>query len=232
MNKIYIPATKPEDWKSLLADPKHWRQGYSAMALAYCWQNANGFPTSIKRVFNKSKNKLFNNVDILLSIPEYKVGLPGGARASQNDIFVLAKSKGQLISIMVEGKVDEKFGPLVSEWFKKPSQGKKKRLAFLCKEIGLKQSMVSNIRYQLLHRTASAIIEAKKFNALNALMLVHSFSPENLWFDDYAAFLSLYGIEAKLNQIHEAGNFDKINLFFSWIKGEKKYLKIKPDEGI
>ncbi len=67
MNKIYIPATKPEDWKSLLADPKHWRSGYSAMALAYCWQEANGFPTSIKRVFNKSKIKLFNNMNILYS---------------------------------------------------------------------------------------------------------------------------------------------------------------------
>ena len=91
---------------------------------------------------------------------------------------------------------------------------------------------LSNIRYQLLHRTASAIIEAKKFDTPNALMLVHSFSPKNLWFDDYEAFLSLYGIEAKLNQIHKAGNLDKINLFFSWIKGEKKYLQINPDAGI
>ena len=40
------------------------------------------------------------------------------------------------------------------------------------------------------------ILEAKKFNAQSALMLVHSFSPAKLWFDDYAAFLSLYGIKA------------------------------------
>jgi hypothetical protein len=27
-SKIFIPATKPEDWKSLLAEPeKHWRKG-------------------------------------------------------------------------------------------------------------------------------------------------------------------------------------------------------------
>jgi hypothetical protein len=31
LTKIYIPSTKPEDWKSLLADPKkQWRKGYSA----------------------------------------------------------------------------------------------------------------------------------------------------------------------------------------------------------
>jgi len=43
LSKIYIPTTKPEDWQSLLADPeKHWRKGYSAKALAYCWQEADG----------------------------------------------------------------------------------------------------------------------------------------------------------------------------------------------
>jgi len=31
MNKIFIPANKPENWKPLLAEPnKHWKTGYSA----------------------------------------------------------------------------------------------------------------------------------------------------------------------------------------------------------
>ena len=105
MNKIYIPTTKPEDWKPLLADPKHWRSGYSAMALAYCWQNANGFPASVKRVFNKSKIDLLYNMDILFAMPEYSVALPDGARTSQNDLFILAKNGDDLITITVEGKV-------------------------------------------------------------------------------------------------------------------------------
>jgi hypothetical protein len=34
-NRVYIPATKPEDWQNLLADPeKQWRDGYSAKSLA------------------------------------------------------------------------------------------------------------------------------------------------------------------------------------------------------
>ncbi|MFA7012304.1 MAG: hypothetical protein WC202_05045, partial [Desulfobacterales bacterium] len=48
-------------------------------------------------------------------LPEHKVPLPGGSRSSQNDIWVLARSKGQLISIAVEGKVSETFGPTVQE---------------------------------------------------------------------------------------------------------------------
>lgn len=44
MSHIYIPTTSPEDWRRLLAEPdKHWKRGYSARALACCWETE-GFP--------------------------------------------------------------------------------------------------------------------------------------------------------------------------------------------
>jgi hypothetical protein len=47
MTKIYLPSFGPTDWQRLLADPvKHWRVGYSAMALANCWEAAQGLPSS------------------------------------------------------------------------------------------------------------------------------------------------------------------------------------------
>ncbi len=229
MNNIYIPSNKPEDWKQFLADPKHWRSGHSAMALAYCWQKADGFPKSVKQVFKKSEIDLFQKLDIFLAIPEYQVPLPGGARPSQNDLFVLAKGDSNLIVIMVEGKVSESFGPLVSKWYKKFSKGKQKRLKFLCEILELEAQHVRDIRYQLLHRTASAIIEAKSFNAKFAIMLVHSFSKKNKWFEDYAQFLSMYGIDANVNEIHNVGELSGINLYVGWVKGGKKYLN--PDDG-
>jgi len=88
-SKIFIPATKPEDWKSLLAKPeKHWRKGYSARSLAYCWQEAEGFPECVKKAFSQSNISILHNIELLLAIPEYQVSLPGGSRPSQNDIFV------------------------------------------------------------------------------------------------------------------------------------------------
>jgi len=33
---------------------KHWAKNHSAKALAYCWEEANDFPKSVKTVFNKS----------------------------------------------------------------------------------------------------------------------------------------------------------------------------------
>lgn len=226
MNKIFIPANKPEDWKSLLAEPdKHWKTGYSAKALAYCWQEANGFPECVRNVFKKSGIELFQNIELLLAFPEYKVPLPGGSRPSQNDIFILAKGNNQLVSIMVEGKVSEPFGKTIAEWREDNSEGKHVRLKFLLEELGLEENkQIDTIRYQLLHRTASAIIKAKNFKAENALMLVHSFSRSNEWFDDYSQFLTLFGLNAEPDSLVFAKNINGIDLYFSWVKGDEKYL--------
>jgi uncharacterized protein DUF6946 len=220
-NRIYIPATKPEDWKALLADPeKHWRKGYSAMSLTYAWQSVNGFPPAVKHAFKESGIDLFQGTEILFAFPEHQVSLPGGSAASQNDLYVLAKGKGQLISIAVEGKVSEPFDKKVSEWFQNPSKGKRKRLEYLCGQLGLDMDQVYDIRYQLLHRTASAVIEAERFNATSALMLVHSFSKTMEWFQDYADFASLYGIDADPNRIYPATSIHGIGLYLGWVSDE------------
>lgn len=226
MYKFFIPISKPEDWKTFLADPdKQWKTGYSAKTLAYCWQDANNFPESIRKVFKRSGFDLFQNIELLLAFPEYKVQLPGGSRPSQNDIFILAKGTNQLISIMVEGKVSEPFDKIINEWKEDSSEGKQKRLNFLLEVLGLEgNKQIGSIRYQLLHRTASAIIEAKKFNAENALMLVHSFSQSNEWFEDYSQFLALFELNAGPDSIAFAKNIRGIDLYFSWVKGDKRYL--------
>lgn len=228
MKKIYIPANKPEDWKSLLAEPdKHWKAGYSAKALAHCWQEADGyFPESVIKVFRKSGMDLFQNIELLLAFPEYKVLLPGGSRSSQNDIFILAKGNNQLVSIMIEGKVSEPFGKIVAEWREDNSEGKHVRLKFLLEKLGLEENkQIGTIRYQFLHRTASAIIEAERFKAENALMLVHSFSRSNEWFDDYSQFIALFGLSTGPDTLVFAKNINGINLYFGWAKGDEKYLE-------
>ena len=204
-----------------MAEPeKQWRDGYSAKSLALAWHRNSGFPTEVRRIFDNSDHTIFQNAELLLAIPEHKVPLPGGGYPSQNELFVLAKGNGEIISITVEGKVSEPFGPLVSEWFQNPSEGKRKRLAYLCKILELNSDHVSPIRYQLLHRTASAIIEAERFNAKNALMLVHSFSPTNEWYHDFEKFAGLYGVQAELEKIISLGRVNGIDLYLGWVKGD------------
>lgn len=228
MSRIYVPAEGPEDWKRLLAQPElHWKTGHSAKALAYCWEEHNeDFPKCVKRVFEASCIRLFEGAELLLALPEHEVPLPGGSHPSQNDVFVLAKGEGELISIAVEGKVSEPFGPTVEEWIKESSSGKQHRLAYLLNLLGLSRKDLDGVRYQLLHRTASALIEAKKFNARNALMLVHSFSQTNQSFEDYRRFVELFGLEVGgVDEIVGPRRLDGVNLYFGWVRGDEEYLR-------
>lgn len=220
MSKIYIPAKNADDWSKFLADPeKQWRTGYSARTLAYSWQEADGFPAEVGKVLTAQ----FPAMELLLALPEHKVPLPGGSRQSQTDLWLLAKFQGSLVSVAVEGKVSEAFGPTIQEWQPESSAGKTERLAYLLDLLGL-ASVPDCIRYQLLHRTASAIIEAKRFDAAHAIMLVHSFSPTSEWFDDYAAFVSLLGGSAEKNSLVSVGSRSGISLHLAWVCGDARCL--------
>ena len=224
--KILIPTTSPDDWRRLLADPnKHWRTGYSAKTLAYCWEAEPGFPPDIRRVFTDSGVDAFADIEMLLGIPEHQTPLPGGRRAAQADIFVLARNCHGLMTITVEGKVDEHFDKLVSDWRSSDTTGKKTRLKFLCGVLGLEREQVDDIRYQLLHRTASAILEAGQFAASRAMMLVHSFSQDDEHIEDYASFLRLFGVIGEINRIVSVGEVGGVQLYFGWVRGDPKYLK-------
>ena len=117
MPRILAFTSGPRDWQQLLADPiKHWKTGYSARTLAHSWEAADGFPSEVTTAFAQSAEPLLSNITPVLAVPEFKVPLPGGVRASQNDIFVLARSSSGPVAIMVEGKVNESFGPILDEW--------------------------------------------------------------------------------------------------------------------
>jgi len=227
---FYVPTTGPEDWQKHLALPeKQWRKGYSARTLAYCWESAQDFPPEVKKVFAESNNPTLHDLTLLLAIPEHKVILPPrGGHPSQNDLFVLAKAgDGNNVSITVEGKVSESFGERLDRWNKEESKGKIKRLNFIMDQLGLKDGIPPHVRYQLLHRTVSAVLEANRFNALYAVMLIHSFSQEDRGFDDYKAFLELFGVlSASKGFLYHLTETQGIQLFSGWVKGNDKYLEM------
>ncbi len=71
----------------------------------------------------------------------------------------------------------EPFGSLVRDWLAPkpsavdgepdipPSEGRRERIAFLSSSLGLTTTDVADVRYQLVHRTVSALIEARRFAA-------------------------------------------------------------------
>lgn len=123
MPTYYRPMKTAEDWQALVADPdKHWREGYSARTLAYCWHEAMGVPAEIDRALRAFEP--FRGIELLLGLPEHQVPLPGGVRPSQSDIWCLARQGDSLVSMTIEGKVDETLRPTVGEWLAEGSPGK------------------------------------------------------------------------------------------------------------
>ena len=226
MSTVYVPISSPEEWKNLLAEPdKQWRTGYSARTLAHCWLASDGIPTELVSLFATSEVPALRRIHPLIVFPEHQVALPPAAgHPSQNDVFVLAKADdGALVSMTVEGKVSESLGQAVGEWKKPGSAGKRERLAFLEEKLGI-DKVPDQIRYQLLHRTVSAIIEAERFCARYAVMVVQSFSPSDEWFDDYARFLAMFGVQSKVGQLVRLRQLGPITLFAGWTRGDPRFL--------
>ena len=227
MKRIYAPTSSPEDWKQFLAEPdKQWRAGYSAMTLARSWEAAEpDLPPEVAATLASSGDPRLYDLALVLAIPEYQVDLPGSRRPSQTDVFALARNDLGLAAIAVEGKVDEAFGPTVGERLDGDgaSQGVKTRMAYLLDTLGLPSKIPPTIRYQLLHRTVSALLIAREFHASTAAMLVHSFSPTGKWFEDYQAFLELFGQKAEVNDTVKIGDFANTPLFIGWAKGNQAF---------
>lgn len=121
--------------------------------------------------------------------------------------------------IMVEGKVDESFGPLLADWLKNASTGKRKRLEFLQAILGLSGALPDGLRYQLLHRTASPLIEAERFSARYAAMVVHSFSESDAWLEDYRIFARLLGAEGTKGTLERVPTHSDPELWIGWVSG-------------
>jgi hypothetical protein len=126
---------------------------------------------------------------------------------------------------MVEGKVKESSGGSLHDWLQDASDGKRERLAFIAGLLGLTLPLPDHIYYQLLHRTASAVIEAKRFKTDAAAMIVHSFSVEKIGFEAFAHFASLFGVTEVGNELIAIRPNDDRPIYIGWACGDCKFLK-------
>lgn len=89
--------------------------------------------------------------------------------------------------------------------------------------LGLDKKVPETIRYQLLHRTASSVIEAKRFHAPYAVMLIQSFEPDDArnHYGDFRDFVALYGREAEKGALIELEDPQGIRLFAAWVQSSR-----------
>jgi hypothetical protein len=211
------PLSKPTSARALLADPgKHWRRGYSAYELAHSWLAAGDVPDDVRRVLDT--NTVYRGCRLVEALVERKVELGTPGRPSQTDLMALVQLRsGRNAVIAVEGKARETFGPLVSEW--NTSVGKATRLTDLCRQLELPLAGASKLRYQLLHRTVSALREARRYGAREAMTLVHSFDSADGSLGDFDAFARSLGMrDAAANGVTTGVKRGDVTLRLAWVR--------------
>lgn len=227
MKRIFIPTVSGTDWQRQLAKPvTHWKQGASAMTTAAAWEAADGtLPPEITRLLESSREPSLRGQLLLAALPEWQVPLPGGITTSNTDVLAICRNELGLCIIGVEAKVLEDFGPLVSSKRAEASSGQGERLAYLHSLLGVER-FDDAIRYQLLHRTASALLTAREFHAATAVMLVQAFDTPAARRGDFEAFRTAMGAREVAPLIYKVDSFSGPSLFLAWCDGDSRFRDV------
>jgi hypothetical protein len=232
MSKFYHGDTllrEPKDVQPFLGNPDlHWAPGYSAYELASSWIGAGGIPHQVRQVLDACED--YRGARLIMASMEHATPIPGRGSPSQSDAMVHAYCAAGRVVISVEGKVREPFGELVSKWMAGDSNivlrgdalirslaNRRARIDGLASILGLACD-VSGLRYQLLHRTAAAVIEARQHGATHALMLVHSFCRDRSSFADFQRFAAaMQAPVSAVNTISPARQLNDVSLRLGWV---------------
>jgi len=227
MKRVFVPTKTGADWQPLLSKPKlHWKKGASAMTTAAAWEAAaDALPPEVARLLESSREPLLRRQRLLVALPEWQVPLPGGITTSNTDVLAICRNDLGLCILGVEAKVLEDFGPPLAEKRAEASSGQVERLAFLHSLLGVER-FDDSIRYQLLHRTASALLTAREFHAAAAVMFVHAFdtpAAQRLDFDAFRAALNAHEV-APL--VYKVPSFESPALYLAWCDGDPKFREV------
>ena len=216
IRRLYVPVRAREDVIPHLGATHHWKEGRSAKCLVDQWWAANDFPATIRDLLDQAAD--WRGAELVDAFVERCTSLADGRPThSQSDLLAIAGLKDGLAILGIEAKVDEGFDRTVAEWQARASPGKAARLTKLCGLLGLDPLAVSALRYQLFHRTAATILEAKRYRARRAAMIVQSWSAHHHGFADYAAFFKLLGLtDLAPNQLSDPLLIDGIEFRTGW----------------
>ena len=213
--EYYTPLKDVDEWCALPSIDEC-KEGYSAYEVAHTWVNAQpNLPREITALFGGSAK-------LLIAIPEHETPLPAKGPGSRSDVLAFVRTKDGICAVTVEGKIKEPFDKTIGAWLKNASSNKITRLQGISEHLGLADPPPDGIYYQLLHRAAAAVIEAKEFKTDCAAMVVQSFSPERKSFEDFVAFLALFGIDSVEPGRLYTTEIHNTHLHFGWVTSPKQ----------
>ena len=198
-----------EEWERHFNSSKHWKKGRSAYSLADFILNRNGEAHLESRV----SSVLSEEVIFERATPEYLAKFDSYRSPSHLDLGIFGKvGPGNSLFLGVEAKVDETFGPMVSERYRdalktrqsNPRTKAPERVEQLLSRYFLESappdaSKFSDIRYQLLTATAGTVAAPKDVAVLCILVFkTKSYDPQKGEgnYRDYKKFLDCAGGES------------------------------------
>jgi hypothetical protein len=222
--RIFVPSMGPGHWRALLADPyRQWRREKSAWELAVSWESRrdtqSGLPAEVEEALSSAPE--LRGAQLLLALPEHRVVLDDERRPSQNDLWAVLRTESGYLSMTVEAKAGEEFDKPIEQWMADDSPGKARRLEFLRANLELDALPPPHVRYQLVHRTASAVLEARRWRMPKALMLVQSFCESPTSWQDFTVFAQLLGCSATRGGLARAARPRDVTLFLGWVDSPK-----------
>lgn len=221
--RVYAPAEGLDAWKSCLVNPeRQWKRGASAFETAVFWEAGARTPRGLhpRLAVLLDQHPAWHGSSVIAAFPEHGVALPGGTRASQNDVWALLKGPTGTLSLAVEGKAGEPFAGTVGAWLGAATDGRKQRLEYLRDTLGLQAPVDDALRYQLLHRAASAILEAGRVGAVSAGMVVLSFRSDQQSKQDFARFAEAQGAQFRGAELCWSTTVKFCPFFLAWLDVE------------
>lgn len=198
----------PDSWEGLAGDGR-WKATRSAYELAYAWHGPNGIPKAMSAIFDESGIAELAKLTLDIGFVEKPTFLDTPVGPSMTDIMGYAhNAEKSPVILAVEGKATEPFGSPVKVWLRGPEiatnpsaevkPSRARRLKYLGERLGLRIDENSELYYQLLHRTVAGLTEALLGGASCAVLVIHSFAPNDAdpnW-DAYKAFIEAIGAPA------------------------------------
>ncbi|MGH2405381.1 MAG: DUF6946 family protein [bacterium] len=224
MSRIVSESLGAAVWRAGLADPQlHWKRGASAWELAISWESRrssdSGLPVEVERTLNA--HAAFRSPRLLVAIVEHSVVLDDPRRPSQSDLWGILLTEAGHVSMSVEGKAGEEFDRRLGMWLKDQSKGKVARLRFLCDQLAIPVQPADSLRYQLFHRAAAAVLEARRWRLPMALMLVQSLAESRTSWQDYADFAQLLDLKAQRQSVIGPRDACGVPLYLAWVDSPK-----------
>lgn len=227
MSKLFIETHGIDSWKQRLADPEgQWVRRYSAFETAVSWEYASrtvhGLPEPIRKLFARTP---YAPVSLIAAVAEHRVPLKGSGPRSQCDVWAVLQTPLGVLSLSVEGKVREAFGTeSLDQWLEADGKAASRRnRAVRWQDVRNHLPPIqapSDLRYQLLHRCAAAVIEAKRLRLRHAAFVVQSFGEGDANFGEFARFCQALGVAANRGALAATTvgeGDDQIALGIGWV---------------